>query len=372
LLITAESFELDEGNSMKVGHKETESVIIHTARSAVIIALLFVFGSLIVLSTFFCNDPHKHPNAVAGQRSSSTIKLMNANGKPAPPVEELWKAPAERSIPAGEAGQLIRYGKDLIAHTSKYFGPNGSIAAISNGMNCQNCHLEGGRKLFGNNYSVFYSSYPKFGIRSGKIDQPANRIADCFERSLNGKVPNSNGKEVQAMLAYLKWIGAGVKKKQKVYGTSVEKLKFLDRAADPERGLIVYNSRCKSCHAADGSGLLGPDKTAYVYPPLWGPHSYNDGAGMYRISTFAGFVKDNMPFGASYEHPVLSVEEAWDVAAFVNSKPRPHWDSKKDFPDLSRKPIDAPFGPYADHYSEKQHKYGPFAPIAALRKSFRP
>jgi thiosulfate dehydrogenase len=29
------------------------------------------------------------------------------------------------------------------------------------------------------------------------------------------------------------------------------------------------------------------------------------------------------------------------------------------------KPVDAPYGPYADGFSEQQHKYGPFAPIRA-------
>jgi thiosulfate dehydrogenase len=34
-----------------------------------------------------------------------------------------------------------------------------------------------------------------------------------------------------------------------------------------------------------------------------------------------------------------------------------------DWPNISKKPIDHPFGPYADVFSEKQHKYGPYKPI---------
>ncbi|MEP6612330.1 MAG: hypothetical protein ABJA76_10610, partial [Mucilaginibacter sp.] len=96
---------------------------------------------------------------------------------------------------------------------------------------------------------------------------------------------------------------------------------------------------------------------------------YNDGAGMYRIGNLAGFVKNNMPFGATYQAPQLSNEEAWNVAAFINSQPRPHFDNSKDWPDISKKPIDLPFGPYADGFSEHQHKFGPFKPIAAWQKS---
>jgi thiosulfate dehydrogenase len=80
-------------------------------------------------------------------------------------------------------------------------------------------------------------------------------------------------------------------------------------------------------------------------------------------------VKNNMPFGqASHGNPVLSLEEAWDLAAFVNSQQRPHISQEKDWPDISKKPVDFPFGPYADAFTETQHKYGPFQPIEDARK----
>jgi thiosulfate dehydrogenase len=126
--------------------------------------------------------------------------------------------------------------------------------------------------------------------------------------------------------------------------------------------------KCQRCHGPDGCGVFSADSTKYIYPPLWGEHSYNTGAGLFRISRFAGYVKDNMPFGASRDEQQLTDKEAWDVAAFVNSQPRPQKDFHKDWPDISRKPVDHPFGPYADSFSEHQHKYGPFAPIARDRK----
>jgi thiosulfate dehydrogenase len=104
----------------------------------------------------------------------------------------------------------------------------------------------------------------------------------------------------------------------------------------------------------------------YAVPPLWGRDSFNDGAGMARLSYLANFVHFNMPPGADYLDPMLSVEEAWDVAAYVESQERPHKAGlDHDFPNLLNKPVDAPYGPYADGFSETQHKYGPFAPIRA-------
>ena len=107
-----------------------------------------------------------------------------------------------------------------------------------------------------------------------------------------------------------------------------------------------------------------------MMPPLWGPESFNDGAGMARLITFANFVHFNMPHGADYLNPHLTEEEAWDVAAYVLSQPRPQRAGlSRDFPDLLLKPVDASYGPYADGFSEQQHKYGPFGPIrAAIEK----
>jgi thiosulfate dehydrogenase len=274
-----------------------------------------------------------------------------------------WKAPDESTIPAGEVGEDIRYGRELVMHTARYLGPQGSVATISNGMNCQNCHLAGGTRLFGNNYAGFMSSYPKMGARSGKIDPPSKRITDCFERSLAGKTPDTAGREVQAILAYMKWVGRDVTKGEKLFGSATGKLAFMDQAADPVKGKKVFIAKCKSCHGANGEGLLAADQKTYTYPPLWGKHSYNDGAGMYRLSNFAGFVKNNMPLGTTYQNPQLTDEQAWDVAAFVNSQPRQHIDQHKDWTNLKKKPIDMPFGPYADGFGEKQHKFGPFKPI---------
>ncbi len=300
------------------------------------------------------------PTSTAGASAGNTQHAIPA---------DTWKAPDDSTIPAGKPGEAIRYGRELIAHTAQYFGPKGSVATISNGMNCQNCHLDAGRRLFGNSYAGFISSYPKLSNRSGRVAQPAERIAECFERSLAGKTPDTSGKEVQAILAYMKWLGQKVKKGQKLFGSATGQLAYMENAADPEKGSKVYLMKCQSCHGANGEGVLAADKGTYTYPPLWGNHSYNDGAGMYRLTNFAGFVKNNMPFGATYQNPQLTDEEAWNVAAFVNSQPRPHKDQHRDWTNLNKKPIDFPFGPYIDSFSEKQHKFGPFKPINDAQKA---
>ena len=73
-----------------------------------------------------------------------------------------WKAPDTSLIPITDSGKLIRYGRELIVNTSFYFGPRGIVKPVSNGLNCQNCHLNAGTKTWGNNFSAVASMYPKF------------------------------------------------------------------------------------------------------------------------------------------------------------------------------------------------------------------
>lgn len=281
-------------------------------------------------------------------------------------IDSTWVGPSiyMDNTTLGEERELVIYGQELIAHTSKYLGPKGSVAQITNGMNCQNCHLQAGAKAWGNNYAAVFSTYPKFRDRSGQIESIYKRVADCMERSLNGTALDSNSREFKAIYTYIKWLGQDVEKGNKPHGSGIEKLAYLDRAADPKKGQIVYTAQCQSCHGANGEGQFSLDELEYAYPPLWGPHSYNDGAGLFRISNFAGYVKNNMPYLlTSHASPKLTEEECWDVAAYVNSQPRPHKDQSKDWPKYDKKPLDFAFAPYADSFSENQHKYGPYKPI---------
>lgn len=284
--------------------------------------------------------------------------------------QKIWQAPADYLAETDAEAALIAYGRDLVARTQDYFGENGLVRPGSiNGMNCQNCHLDAGSKPFGNNYFGVASTYPQMRARSGSLETIPKRINDCFQRSLNGQPLDTTSREMRAILAYMRWLGTGVPKGEKPRGAGISELPFLARAADPARGQKVFAEKCASCHGADGQGLPMPESARH-YPPLWGERSYNEGAGLFRLSRFAGYVKDNMPFGASHDSPQLTDEEAWDVAAFVNSQPRPkHPFLQTDWPKIEKKPYDHPFGPFADSFPESQHKFGPFGPIVAFYKS---
>jgi thiosulfate dehydrogenase len=283
------------------------------------------------------------------------------------PQKQISIVPGIYELSDSDADNLIRYGKQLIDSTSLYFGPNGIIAPITNRLNCQNCHRESGTKLYTNNFLAVASTYPKFRERSGRLESVEWRINECMQRSLNGEAIDSLSKEMRAMVAYINWTGKNVNKNTKVDGAGTKELNFLDRAANPATGAVIYATKCSSCHGKNGEGVLSFDSVGFIYPALWGEHSYAVSAGMFRLSKLASFIKHNMPLGATYTEPLLNDEEAWDVAAYINSLPHPMKMFAADWPVLQTKPADFPYGPYTDGFSQKQHKYGPFLPIKKVR-----
>ncbi|HEU5147098.1 MAG TPA: c-type cytochrome [Chryseosolibacter sp.] len=329
--------------------------------NAVQMIMFLVLTSLIFVTTsggYFIYLQGANSNA-------KTASLMFSS--PAPKEKMLWQPPDSTLIPKTKEGQLILYGKELVQHTARYLGPQGTVKKISNGLNCQSCHLNAGTRPFANNFAAVSSTYPRFRSRSGALESMEKRINDCLERSLNGTTLEENSLEMRAMIAWFQWLGQSVPKDSVPPGTRIPMLSFLTRAADPAEGKKVYEKHCLVCHGVEGKGLRHPDGVEWTYPPLAGANSYNTAAGMYRISLFAAYVKNNMPFGTTYDNPVLTDAEAWDVAAYVNSLPRPVRIFPEDWPDISTKPFDHPFGPYADSFSEAQHKYGPFSAFAKNR-----
>lgn len=188
---------------------------------------------------------------------------------------------------------------------------------------------------------------------------------------MNGRKLPMDSAEMKAMLSYLKFLSTGIPVGAQIEGAGTLKLKLLDRAADPVAGKMVYASSCVACHGDKGQGLRrgkSGDTDGYQFPPLWGPDSYNTGAGMARITLAAGFIKGNMPSGVTHATAVLTDEQAFDVAAYVNSQPRPVKSRlEADFPARKNKPVDAAFAPYTPGFSAEQHKYGPWQPIQQAR-----
>jgi thiosulfate dehydrogenase len=309
------------------------------------------------------------------------LALLSASGRAqtAPPAAPAWTVPDPDTLPDDALGRTVRRGRDLIAKTSSLIGPDAPDPAMrygGNGLDCQSCHLQAGTQRFGLPLAGIWGVFPTYIARENEIRTLEERINGCMERSMNGKALPVGGDEMKAMLTYIQFISGSERVGKSLDGRGAPSLTLPEKAGDPTHGHQVFTLVCAVCHGADGQGQrLDPAEAKqagrrYRFPPLWGPDSYNDGAGMARGISAAQFVHANMPLGTTWEAPVLSVADAFDVVAYVSGQPRPHKSGlDADFPDRSRKPVDATYPPFIGPFSADQHRLGPWPPIQAWMKA---
>ncbi|HET7814545.1 MAG TPA: c-type cytochrome [Candidatus Baltobacteraceae bacterium] len=223
-----------------------------------------------------------------------------------------------QSVPAGDVGDAIKYGRELLLntrnHLPQYVGAN---------MDCAACHIDAGTKARGGSFAGTAASFPQWNKRAKRVIELQDRLAECFLYSMNGHPPAYNSREMVALAAYITYLSRGVK-----LGTKPDPAVTLASITlphpDPKAGGAMYSQKCAMCHGAGGAG------SAQI-PPLWGSTSFNDGAGMHRLRTMAGFIRYNMPATAPGS---LTDRQAFDIAAFVLSHGRPKFQRSKlvEFP----------------------------------------
>lgn len=319
--------------------------------------LLFVIGALLTPFLFgACGS--------GGNKPGNEPPTVNA--------DTLFAAPDTSKIPNDKFGEMVRYGRELMLKTAYYIGPNGVAGKyLGNKMNCSNCHQEGGIKPFSFNLMMSHLQYPQYRAREARVLSLAERVNNCVMRPHSGKPLPLDSKEMIAFLSYLKWINAQLKDKQ-AKGLEMPEFTFPNRAADPQKGAALYTTHCTRCHGDNGEGVMDSLNITYKYPPLWGPNAYQPGSSMHRVIKQARWLKANMPQDlAKWYKPILTDEEAFDLAAFVNDdrihqRPNP---KIFDYPFPADKAIDYGKGPFADTFPEIQHKFGPYPPIVEYWKA---
>ena len=223
------------------------------------------------------------------------------------------RANAQATFPPGPQGELIRLGHDIIADTPKQAG-----AYIRADMSCAACHPSAGRQPHAGSLLGTYAKFPQWNRRARRFIALQDRIAECFLYSMNGRPPAYYSHEMLAITAYIAWLSRGAITGEGFAGQ--EPVKVRSDTPDRNRGAQVFAARCSACHGADGQGRSG------LYPPLWGPRSFNDKAGMSHMDRMAPFVRVAMPQNAP---GTLSDQQAADVSAFVLAHPRPHFDGSQ-------------------------------------------
>lgn len=228
-------------------------------------------------------------------------------------------------VPAGDNGPLIAYGYELITRTFANIGPEVEERAMrfaGNNLTCQNCHLDAGTNRYAMPLVGIFRTYPKYSTRDRRVISLAERLNECMVRSMNGRPLPDESREMRALLAFVRYIGDA----PPAPAQSAPEAPPLP--PDTSRGAEVFVTVCAACHQPDGLGRRAGsanDADGYVFPPLWGPDSFNDGAGMDRYQRIVGFVRRNMPRGIDPLHPQLTSQQAWDVSAYVIAQPRPRY-----------------------------------------------
>lgn len=278
-----------------------------------------VAGTVLLAGTLFVGAviSDKILGDAKGERNETAVQTKIPTTAAAQSV--VYAPPSIEEVPDGPMKEAILYGYELVNNTH--------VAAeeyVGNQLSCTSCHAGAGYDEQVSSLVGVMANYPQYIARSGDIVTIEERINGCMVRSMNGKKFDMNSKELEAMVSYFAYISEGVPigAKREWVGTSTMKNVPIP---DVTNGEEVYAQSCITCHAADGSGT-----GANTGPALWGKNSFNDGAGMARMSKMAGYIKHNMPVGAA---GTLTDQNAADLAAFILSQDRPEWKNHdKDWP----------------------------------------
>jgi thiosulfate dehydrogenase len=230
-------------------------------------------------------------------------------------AERTWsfQPPPDSAIPAGKFGDVVRFGEQIFRDPARY-----APQFVGNQLRCSNCHLQAGRQAGSSPMWAAYTAYPAYRSKNGYVNSFEERLQGCFRYSMNGKEPKLGDPVLVALESYSYFLATGLPTGKPAPGRGFPSLSKPPLPPDYGKGAEVYAQNCASCHGAQGLGQSSDGQI--VFPALWGPQSYNWGAGMTSLKNAAEFIHANMPLGLG---ATLTVQQSWDVAAFIDSQVRP-------------------------------------------------
>jgi thiosulfate dehydrogenase len=261
---------------------------------------------------------------------AATMSMVAAAEVPENPL-------TDATLDKSPIGHDIRWGFRLFTNT-----PVEAERYVPGKVVCSNCHLNAGQRDRALPVVGIAGMFPEYNKRAGRPISLTDRVLACFMRSENAtakEVPTATSPEVIALTAYLTWLSRGysigASPQWRGQNTIPTAAQIPIARLDPHKGEALFTERCAACHGVDGQGILVGDRRP---APLWGPDSWNDGAGAARVYTLAGIIRYTMPYVTPGS---LTDEEAQQVAAFITSQPRPAYPFKERDYAGSKVPADA-------------------------------
>ena len=186
-------------------------------------------------------------------------------------LDALFIPPSPDSLPGDRRGEQIRIGYEIVVRTQDY-----AKAYVGNALSCTNCHLDAGLNPNAASFVGISRLYPEYRARADRRMTLADRVNECFERSLNGKPLPPDSSKLEAVVSYIEWLSQNVSRGNQVPWRGIPRI-TASRLVDVGNGKKVFATKCVFCHGSEGQGTMAG-------PPVWGPRSYNIGAGMARLS----------------------------------------------------------------------------------------
>ncbi|KGI77700.1 cytochrome C [Oleiagrimonas soli] len=269
---------------------------------------------VLALTLAACSGSSPPAAPAAPATAPAPAKAATASPAPSKDVAKTFTPPPADSIPDTPFGKMVREGRAIFTDTQTH-----AKAYVGNGLNCSNCHLDAGRLPNAAPLWAAWGMYPAYRSKNGHVNTFAERLQGCFRYSMNGKAPPPDSEVIVALESYSYWLAQGAPTGVALAGRGYPKQGFKPpQPPDFARGQKVFETSCALCHGKDGQGQKVAGR--YVFPPLWGPDSFNWGAGMHQLNNAAAFIKANMPLGRG---GMLSDQDAWDVAMFMDAHERP-------------------------------------------------
>ncbi len=229
-----------------------------------------------------------------------------------------------KGLPKGVNAPFVVKGCNEITDTGRYVSP--LLHIWSTDMKCSSCHRNAGNLPYAGDLGQSTVIMPIMMTDRNKPTRFDRRVLRCYARSMNWFDLGMESPVLPYIRIYSNWLAQkdGLSIGILYPGRGMPRLyDTMERGASIMAGEKIYKTICIGCHGKNGWSGVGNIYKGFEPPPIAGPNSFNDTAGMAQRDRMAGFIYYNMPPGSSNNMHALTRQQSLDVAAYLVAQGRP-------------------------------------------------